>query len=91
MKNKPATGAQLLKKTTGQTLLILAEIELIFPIVAITVLCFGYVLETALITQGCFSSCSAKAAPFLFLTNLTSEWAEGAQEAGRAHSTADPK
>lgn len=56
------------KKThTSQILLILTGIELIFSIVAIMVLCFGFVLETALITQGCFSYCSACTAPFLFL------------------------
>ena len=39
------------------TVLGLAGIELIFIIVAIMGLCFGFVLETKLITQGCFSYC----------------------------------
>lgn len=58
LKNKPATGARLLKKQKSNSA-DLAGIELIFSIVAIMVLCFGFVLETALITQGCFSYCSA--------------------------------
>ena len=37
--------------------LVLAGIELIFFIVASMGLCFGFVLETVLITQGCFSYC----------------------------------
>ena len=40
-----------------ENVLVLAGIELIFFIVASMGLCFGFVLETVLITQGCFSYC----------------------------------
>jgi len=43
----------------GITVLGLAQIELNFYIVACTVLCFGVVTKTVLITKGCFSSCWA--------------------------------
>ena len=44
-------------KPSGQGVLVLAGIELILFIAASMGLCFGFVLETALITQGCFSCC----------------------------------
>ena len=37
--------------------LVLAGVKLIFFIVAGMGLCFGFVLETVLITQGCFHYC----------------------------------
>ena len=37
--------------------LVLAGVQLIFFIVAGMVLCFGFVLKTVLITQGCFPYC----------------------------------
>ena len=40
-----------------ENVLVLAGIELIFFIVACMGLWFGFVLETVLITQGCFSYC----------------------------------
>ena len=39
------------------TVLVLAGIELIFFIVVSMGLCFGSVLETVLMTQGCFRYC----------------------------------
>jgi len=42
-----------------QIVLVLAGIELIFFIVASMGLCFGFVLKTVLITEGCVSSCWA--------------------------------
>ena len=39
------------------SVLVLAGIELIFFIAASMGLCFGFVLKTVLITQGCFSYC----------------------------------
>lgn len=38
-------------------MLVLAGIELTLSAVASMGLCFGFVLETTLITQGCFSYC----------------------------------
>jgi len=38
------------------SVLVLAQIELIFFTEASIRLCFGFVLKTVLITQGCFSS-----------------------------------
>lgn len=51
---------------------ILAAVELIFLMEGSTGLCFGFVLTTLLITQGCFSSSWAGLAqsPFLHLTPL---------------------
>ena len=40
-----------------ENVLVLAGIELIFFTVASMGLCFGFVLETVLITEGCFRSC----------------------------------
>jgi len=40
-----------------QPVLVLAGIELIFFLVAGMGLCFGFVLETELVTQGCSSYC----------------------------------
>ena len=37
--------------------LVLARMELIFFVVASMGLCFGFVLKTVLITQGCFGYC----------------------------------
>ena len=37
--------------------LVLAGIELVFFVVAGMGLCFGFVLKTVLITQGCFRYC----------------------------------
>ena len=53
-------------------------------------LCFGFVLKTVLITQGCFRYCWAVLTQsqglFCFSPHPTSEQAGGAQEAGRGHS-----
>ena len=54
-----------------KVVLVLAWIELIFFIVASMRLCFGFVLETVLIIQGCFRYCWAvltQSRPFLLLT-----------------------
>ena len=40
-----------------KAVLVLAGVEFIFFIVASMGLCFGFVLETVLITQGCFCYC----------------------------------
>jgi len=53
-KTHPRTHKPKPWKTYG---LVLAGIELIFFIVAGMGLCFGFVLKTVLITQGCFSYC----------------------------------
>ena len=70
--------------------LVLAGIELIFFIVASTGLCFGFVLKTVLIIQGCFHYCRAVLTQsqglFCFSPHPTSEKAGGAQEVGRGHS-----
>jgi len=69
--------------------LVLAGIELIFFPVASTGLCFRFVLETALIIQGCFCYCWAELAqsqgPSCSSPHPTSEQAGSAQEAGRWH------
>ena len=49
-----AASAQLLAKGP---VLVLAGVELIFCTVACMGLCFGFVLEAVLITQGCFCYC----------------------------------
>ena len=53
-------------------------------------LCFGFVLKTALITQGCFpyrwAVLTQSQGLFCCSSHPTSEWAGGAQEAGRGHS-----
>lgn len=72
--------------------LVLFGIEFLyfFFIVARVVLCFGFVLETALITHRYFSYCWVVLTLPQSLSCSsdcpTSEWAEGAQEAGGAHS-----
>lgn len=70
-------------------MLALSEIEVIFFTVGSMVLCSGFVLETVLITQGCFHSCWAVLTQhqgfFCFSCHLTSKWAGGAQGAGREH------
>jgi len=50
----------------GPTVLVLAGIELISFTVASMGLCFGFVLKTVLIIQGCFSYTELR--PLLFLT-----------------------
>ena len=58
-------------KVGCNTVLVLGGIEIIFFTAASMGLCFGFVLETVLITQGCFSSCWAglrELRPFLPLT-----------------------
>ena len=53
-------------------------------------LCFGFVLRTVLITQGCFCYCWAVLTQsqglFCSSHHPTSEWAGGAQGVGRGHS-----
>ena len=53
-------------------------------------LCFGFVLKTVFMIQGCFSYCWAALTQsqglFCFSHHPTSEEAGGAQEAGRGHS-----
>jgi len=70
--------------------LVLARVELMFFRVARMRLCFGFVLETALITQGCFSYCWAAFTQSQSLFGSShrpaSEWAGGAQESGRGRS-----
>jgi len=69
--------------------LVLAGVELIFFIVAIMGLCFGFVLETVLVIQGCFSYCRAgltqSQGRFCYSAHPTGERAEGAQGAERGH------
>ena len=69
--------------------LVLAGTELIFFTVSSMRLCSGFVLKTVLIIQRCFSHCWAVLTQsqglFCFSPHPTSEWAEGAQEAGRGH------
>jgi len=43
--------------TESRSVLVLAGIELIFFIVASMGLCFGFVLKSVLIVQGCFCYC----------------------------------
>jgi len=66
------------------------RIELIFFIGDCMVLCFGFVMRTALMTQGCFSYCWTALAQHqglsCFSACLASEQARDAQEAGRRHS-----
>lgn len=54
--------------------LVLSGVELVFPTGCVMGLCFGCALETALITQACFSCCWAVltqlSRPFLLLTPL---------------------
>ena len=75
--------------------MVLAGIELIFFIVPRTRLCFGFVLKKELIIQGCFSYCWAVLTQcqglFCFSHRPNSEWAGGAQKAGKGHiQDADP-
>jgi len=70
--------------------LLLAGVELIFSIIACTVLWFGFVIKTVLVTQGCFSYCWAVLTEhqglFCFSSHPTSEEAGGAPEIERRHS-----
>ena len=50
-------GTKLTSKLDFEVVLVLAGIELIFSIVACMGLCFGFMLETVLIIQGCFRYC----------------------------------
>jgi len=71
-------------------MLVLAGIQLFFFIVVSAELCFGFVLKTVLIVQGCFSYYWAvlTQSQGLFCPphGPTSKWAGGAQEVGRGHS-----
>ena len=49
--------SDILDKRFKLAVLVFAGIELIFFVVASMGLCFGFVLETVLIIQGCFSYC----------------------------------
>ena len=73
-----------------EAVLVLAGIELVSFRVASMGLCFGFVLETVLITQGCVSSCWAgltQRQGLCCCSHLpTSEEAGGARGAGRGHS-----
>ena len=75
--------------TVSQVVLVLAEVELIFFTAASVGLCFRFVLKTVLVTQGCFNYCQVVLTQgqglFCFSPRSTSEWAGGAQEAGRGH------
>ena len=66
--------------------LVWAGIDLIFFPIASMGLCFGFVLETVLITQGCFRYCWAVLTQsqglFCFSPHPTSEEARGAQGVG---------
>ena len=73
----------------------LTGIELIFFLVAGMGLCFGFVLKTVLITEGCFPYCWAvlvlSQGLFCFSPHPTSEEAGGAQGVrGDTAGTADP-
>ena len=72
------------------TVLVLDGLKLIFFIVACTVLCFGFVTKTVLITHQCLSYCWALLAQhqglFCSSPHPTSKQAGGAQEVGRRHS-----
>jgi len=74
----------------GLGALVLAQVELIFFIVASVRLCFGFVLNAVLIIQGCFHYCRAVLTQsqglFCFSPRPISEEAGGAWEAGRGHS-----
>ena len=71
-------------------MLVLSGTELIFFLVASMGLCFGFVLKTVFIIQGCFSYCWAVLTQsqglFCSSPHPTSEEAGGAQEVGRGHS-----
>lgn len=69
-------------------MLVLVGIELIFFAVAGMGLCLGFVLETVLVTQGCFCyRCTELAQTWGFsVPHPTSEWAGDLQEVGRGSS-----
>ena len=71
-------------------MLVLARIELICLIIASMGLCFGFVLETVLIIQGCFHYCWAVLTQsqglFCLSPHPTSEEAGGAQGVWSGHS-----
>lgn len=57
LEKEQSFGAFLGIHERQNTVLVLAGVDLIFFIVAIMNLCFGFALETALIIQGCLSHC----------------------------------
>jgi len=70
--------------------LVLAQIELIFFLIASVGLCFGFVLKTVWVTHQCFHYCWAVLTQsqgfFCFSHHPTSEEARGARGVGRGHS-----
>jgi len=81
---------EFLKITDVYSVTVLALAGLNICTVSYMGLCFGFVLKTVLITQGCFRYCCAVLAQhqglFCVSDHPTSEEAGGAQEAGRGHS-----
>lgn len=70
--------------------LVLSGVELVFPTGCVMGLCFGCALETALITQACFSCCWAVLTQCQGLSccspHSTSEEAGGTKIAWRGHN-----